>query len=132
MTLLANCQVDTHHWKHSKHNPTTTKLDLNEIANTVLEENNFLKYRQLIQHPEVGEQWRHSSSNEFGRLSQGIGGRIKGTNTINFIPKHQVPEDRIMDVTYEKIVCNLRPEKDEVHRTRFVIQGNRINYPGNI
>ena len=86
----------------------------------------------MIKHPEVGEQWRTSSANEFGRLAQGIGGRVKGTNTINFIPKYLVPEDRIMDVTYGKFVCNLRPEKDEVHRTRFVVGGNRINYPGDV
>ena len=81
----------------------------------------MLNYRQLIQHPAIGEQWRHSSSNEFGRLAQGIGGRIKGTDTMRFIPKQQVPEDRMRDVTYGKFVCNVRPEKDEVNRTRFVV-----------
>ena len=79
---------------------------------THLEGDKILKYRQLIKHPEVGEHWRTSSANEFGRLAQGIGGRVQGTNTINFIPKYLVPEDRIMDVTYGKFVCNLRPEKD--------------------
>ena len=29
-------------------------------------------------------------------------------------------------------MCNLRPEKDEVHRTRFVVRGNRINFPGDV
>ena len=43
-----------------------------------------------------------------------------------------MPEDWIMDVTYGKFVCNLRPEKDEVHRTCFVVGGNRINYPGDV
>ena len=105
---------------------------MNDIANAVLEGDKILKYRQLIKHPEVGEQWRTSSANEFGRLAQGIGGRVQGTNTINFIPKYLVPEDRIMDVTYGKFVCNIRPEKDEVHRTRFVVGGNRINYPGDV
>ena len=36
------------------------------------------------------------------------------------------------DVTYGKFVCNVRPEKDEVNRTRFVVGGNRINYPGDV
>ena len=52
----------------------------------VLEVDKMLNYRQLIQHPAIGEQWRHSSSNKFGRLAQGIGGRIKGTDTMRFIP----------------------------------------------
>ena len=92
----------------------------------------MLNYRQLIKHPELGEQWRYSSANEFGRLAQGIGGRVKGTNTIKFIPRQQIPEERMKDVTYGKFVCNVRPEKDEPNRTRFVVGGNRINYPGDV
>jgi hypothetical protein len=36
------------------------------------------------------------------------------------------------DVTYEKIVCTIRPEKKETHRTWFVVGGNKINYPGKV
>ena len=73
------------------------------------------------------------SSNEFGRLAQGIGKRIKGTDTTRFISKQQVPEERMKDVTYGKFVCNVRPEKmKSIHRTRLVAGGNRINYPGDI
>ena len=86
-----------------------------------------MNYRQLIQHPVIGEQWGHSSSIEFGRLAQGIGGRIKGTDTMRFVPKQQVPEDRMKDVTYGRCVWNVRREKDEVNRTRFMVGGNRIN-----
>ena len=51
---------------------------------------------------------------------------------MRFTPKQKVSEDRMKDVTYGKFVCNMRPEKDEVNRTRFVIGGNRINYPGDV
>ena len=51
---------------------------------------------------------------------------------MKFIPKQEVPEDRMRDVTYGKFVCNVRPEKDEKNRTRFVVGGNRINYPGDV
>ena len=51
---------------------------------------------------------------------------------MKFIPKQQVPEDRMKDVTYGKFVCNVRPENDEINRTRFVVGGNRINYPGDV
>ena len=33
------------------------------------------------------------------------------------------------DVKYEQFVCNERLEKAEINRTRFTVQGDRINYP---
>ena len=56
-----------------------------------------------------------------------MGGQIKGTNTIAFIHKHEVPKNRMKDVTY---ICNKRPEKSKVNRTRFTVGGDKINYPG--
>ena len=43
-----------------------------------------LEYKQLISHPNshLHKTWQHSSANEFGRLAQGVGGRITGTETI--------------------------------------------------
>ena len=93
----------------------------------------MLNYRQLLQHPKFKEQWSHSSANEFGRLFQGIGGRIaKPTNTCFFINKHQVPADRFKDVTYCKFVCTERPQKAEKNRTRATLGGNRVHYPGDV
>lgn len=40
-----------------------------------------------MKHPQFKEIWSTSSANEFGRLAQGIGGRIKGTDTIKFVTK---------------------------------------------
>ena len=34
------------------------------------------------------------------------------------------------DVTYGKFVCNERPKKADVVRTRFTVGGDKINYPG--
>ncbi len=54
-----------------------------------------------------------------------------GTNTIVFIKKNQVPQDRAKDVTYGLITTLIRPEKlDEPNRTRLVVGGNRVHYPG--
>jgi len=78
------------------------------------------------------EKWSKSSANKFGRLANGVGGRIKGTNTIKFIHKRDVPSKRMKDVTYGQFVCVIRPEKVEIHRTRFVVGGNKINYPGEV
>ena len=74
----------------------------------------------------------HSSANEFGRLAQGVGGRIQGTNTIYFVHKHQVPPDRWKDITYAKFVCELKPNKAEVHRTRLTVGGDKVHYPGDV
>ena len=76
--------------------------------------------------------WSYSSANEFGRLAQGVGGRIQGTDTIFFINKNQVPADRWKDVTYAKFVCELKPNKAEVHRTRLTVGGDKIHYPGDV
>ena len=93
----------------------------------------MLNYRQLLRHPQFREQWSHSSANEFGRLFQGIGGRIaKPTNTCFFITKQQVPADRFKDVTYCKFVCTERPQKAEKNRTRATLGGNRVHYPGDV
>jgi hypothetical protein len=89
-------------------------------------------YRQLMQSTKHKEKWSKSSANEFGRLANGVGGRIKGTNTIKFIQKRDVPSHRMKDVTYGQFVCCIRPEKAETHRTRFVVGGNKINYPGEV
>ena len=53
----------------------------------------------------------HSYGNEIGRLAQGMPGRNTGTNTIIFIKKNQVPQDRAKDVTYGLIACLVQPEK---------------------
>ena len=50
-----------------------------------------LKYRQLLKDPKYHAVWSHSSANEFGRLAQGVGGRIKGTDTIKFVRKSDIP-----------------------------------------
>ena len=93
----------------------------------------MLNYRQLMRHLDYREQWSLSSANEFGRLANGVGGRIKHpTNTIKFISKNEVPHGRRKDVTYGQFVCTIRPEKAEKNRTRFTVGGDRINYPGEV
>ena len=71
----------------------------------------LLNYHQLLQHPDYQETWTKSSANEFGRLANGVGGRVKGTNTIKFIRKKKIPQNCIKDITYGQFVCTVRPEK---------------------
>jgi len=55
-----------------------------ESANPVLDQETgkLLEYRHLLKHPRLQKVWNTSAADEFGWLAQGIGGRIKGTDTI--------------------------------------------------
>ena len=126
-----------------KNNPGARRLTrrINRLENEVhkalavldKKSGKMLNYRQLMRHPDLKKEWSLSSANEFGRLANGVGGRIKNpTNTIKFIHKRDVPSHRLKDVTYGQFVCTVRPEKAEQNRTRYVIGGDRINYPGEV
>ena len=93
----------------------------------------LLKYKQLMQNPKYKKNWSTFSANEFGHLANGVKGRIKNTtNTIRFIRRKDIPGYRRKGVTYGSFVCNVRNEKAEKDRTRFVVGGYRINYPGEV
>ena len=64
-----------------------------------------------------------------GHLAQGIR-EVKGTNTVMFIPKSKVPKDK--KVTYGKIVCEMKPEKEEKDRTILTVGGNLLDFTGNL
>ena len=70
-----------------------------------------LNYRQLMQSQKHKETWSKLSANKFGRLANGVGGCVKGTNKIKFIHKRDVLSKRMKDVTYGKFVCVICPEK---------------------
>ena len=87
----------------------------------------------MMQDPKYKKNWSTFSANEFGRLANGIGGRIKKlTYTIKFIRKKDVPIVIRKDVTYGSFFCNVRNKNAEKNRTRFVLGGDRINYPGEV
>ena len=69
-----------------------------------------LEYRDLIKRPKLRDTWFKSLVNELGRLVQGIRD-TKGTDTIVFIPKSEIPQDRQKDVTCGRIVVDYRPGK---------------------
>ena len=70
-----------------------------------------MEYKDLIKDPYYRDAWLTSKANELGRLAQGVSNRFKGTNTIFFIHRNQVPHGRT--VTYARTVCTIRPEKEE-------------------
>ena len=74
-----------------------------------------MKYKHLIEHPKFKKDWLKSGANEFYRLFQGskkkMDGtqRIKGTNTLFWVKKEQVPKNK--KVTYARVCCDVRTEK---------------------
>ncbi len=94
--------------------------------------------RQLRQHPKLKKIWDTSYANELGCLCQGIGQdpstpssqHVTGTNTFRPIKFRDIPADRRKDVTYPRVVCDVRPQKADPNRTRITVGGNRISYPG--
>lgn len=114
---------------------TLKEIDVQvEQAMAVLDQETgkLLNYRQLLKSPKYNKEWSISSANEFGRLLNGVGKRVTGTNTMRAILESEVPKDRKKDVTYGSFLCTVRPEKDEPNRTRFTVGGDRINYPGEV
>jgi hypothetical protein len=69
-----------------------------------------MEYRGLIADKETFPIWDCAAANEFGRLAQGVGGRIEGSNTIYFIPRLAVPPNKT--VTYGRFVVDVRPNEE--------------------
>jgi hypothetical protein len=62
-----------------------------KMANSVHRENGeLLEYRHLIANPKTRATWTHSYRNKLGRLAQGMPSRAQGTDTIFFIPRHNL------------------------------------------
>ena len=129
---ITRSQMRTHSSEFTQAMAIMERNTVSESLHAIFDEasGKVLKYRQLLNHPDYKEVWSKSSANEFGRLAQGVGTRIKGTDTIFFISKHDVPSDRRKDITYGKFVCEYKPNKAEKERTRFTVGGDKINYPG--
>ena len=82
-------------------------------------------YTQLIRGPDKGT-WTIALSNDIGRLAQGVGNIIKGTNIIFFIYRSGVPA--VQKVTYGRVAVSIRPNKTETHRVRINVGGDNISY----
>jgi hypothetical protein len=89
-----------------------------------------MEYRGLISDDETLPTWDRGTANEFGRLAQGVGGSIEGSNTIFFIPRSAAPRNKT--VTYGRFVIDVRPNKEEVHQVILTVRGNLIKYDGDV
>ena len=104
---------------------TIIDTDKQALANAIYDPKtgNMLEYKQLLQ--KDPNTWNKSMANEIGRLAQGIGNRIKGTDTILFIKKECIPKNKT--VTYARVVADYRPLKSEPYRTRLTVGGNLLH-----
>ena len=72
-----------------------------DMANSVIGANGeLLKYRHLMANPATRNIWLHLYGNKLGQLAQDMPGRNTGANTIIFIPRKAVSQDRAKDVMY--------------------------------
>jgi len=115
--------------KHRRPNPQNanpclqiaTPYECNAVYDT--DAGKMLEFRHLVKkYPEI---WIPSMANEFGRLMQGVGDRMKsGSNTMKFVAHNAIPKNKT--VTYACIVCDYRPLKSEPNRTRLTVGGDRL------
>ena len=89
-----------------------------------------MEYCHIIVKPKYRAIWSKSYWNNIGRLTQGMSGRVKGTNTMLFIYKADIPADQCKDVMYDHIVVSYRPKNEYPNHTRLPVVGDRVNYTG--
>ena len=72
-----------------------------------VETGDMLEYRHLLKNPKYRETWSKAFGKEIGRLAQGQKGIVEGTDALFFIPKSEVPPERLKDITHARI-CQLQ------------------------
>jgi hypothetical protein len=101
---------------------------LNDVLNKDTGE--LLEMRHLLVNPKYKELWGKFHTTELGRLAQGIPGVSKGTNTIVFIARDEIPFAWLKDITYGRVYVNYHPKKDDPNHTCLTIGSDRVNFPG--
>lgn len=85
-----------------------------------------MKIQDLMNDPKTSDVWTKAMSNELGRLAKGNIHGVKYTETIEFIKKSEVPNNR--DVTYANFILDYRPLKSEPWRVRLTVGGDKLSY----
>jgi hypothetical protein len=86
-----------------------------------------MQYKDLMKDPDLVPSFEMGLSNELDRICQDIRD-IARTNTAFFIDLKSIPKNR--KITYGKLVCDFKPNKNEKHRVRLTIGGDRLDYSG--
>jgi hypothetical protein len=103
---------------------------MTEMTNAVIfpDTGNSLKHSELITLLRYKIRWMRSTANEIGRSAQGLKRGVKGTNTIRFIRRTDIPPG--CKATYGSLVVDIKTHKEETECTRFTVHGDQIEYPG--
>jgi hypothetical protein len=73
-----------------------------------IETGDLLEYRHLIKHPKYKATWSKSFRTEIRRLAM-------TTETVFFVDKKEIPQDRQQDITYGCICCNYCEQKKDAY-----------------
>jgi hypothetical protein len=111
--------------------PTTSSVQkyplqfLCDLAYAVFDDEtgDLLEFCHLMKHPKHRDVWTKSFGTEIRCLAT-------TTETISFIKKDAIPQERRGDETYARIVCTYQDGKKDKYRTRITMGGNLVNYPG--
>jgi hypothetical protein len=90
----------------------------------------LMETQHLLMNPKYKELRGKSYTKELRQLAQGMPRVSKGTNTIVFIRRKDIPHYRKHDITYRRVYVNYCPEKEDPNRTRVTVGGNLLHYPG--
>jgi hypothetical protein len=90
-----------------------------DMLHTVLDKTtgHLMEMWHLLVNPKHKELWGKSYMKELGRLAQGMTGVNKGTNTIVFIRRKDIPPNCKCDVTCMPVCVNYCLEKEDHNRT---------------
>ena len=95
--------------------------NMNHLFNSITGQKEIMKTLLTC---EMAKTWSTALANEWGRLANGIKKRVKGTYTINFIHKSEVPIGQ--NCTYGNFVCDHRPRKTKIWRVQLTVGGDLI------
>ena len=108
---------------------------LTHVANLILDHDTGkqLNYGQLRKHTKFQETCNKYFLNEMGRFCQGVGtgknglGKIvEGSDTLYVIKFEDIPTDRLNEICYISVVCEVRPGKKYPNCTRIKICGTNV------
>ena len=66
------------------------------------------------------------------KCPNGKGKRIEGKNTFFAIKFDNIPKDRLNEICYKSVVCEVTPEKKDPNRTIITICGTNVCHPGDV
>ena len=125
-TRFRNNRPHSYNLRPRRHSANLTPLldNINHYLNHIYNpDGKRLTMDALLKGPD-NKIWSRSLSNEWGRLANGNKYGIRGTKTLRFISRKEIPKG--CAVTYATFVCDYKPLKSETHRVRITVGGDKL------